>query len=185
MDKIYEKFENNGKIDYICINCGTNGDEPFEECGICGLRINDCKICLHNNLCLIKQEFISYSKRFSSENINKEAMITALAQNCNRFKKKIALENIDSSEMFEIEIKGDLKEKPIFAAIELKSNKFPLYQNEKALDQIICDFNRYNAISGSEKKVFDALAKLSEDYRWRLYLALYDLIDGFLFNISN
>lgn len=55
------------------------------------------------------------------------------------------------------------------------------HNTEKELYQKLCDFNHYNTLSGSEKKVFDALMKLSANYRWKMYLALHQFIDGFLF----
>jgi len=54
------------------------------------------------------------------------------------------------------------------------------YKTEKELMSAISNFREYNTLSGSEKCVFDALRKLSADYRMRLYIALYDLIDNFL-----
>ncbi len=59
--------------------------------------------------------------------------------------------------------------------------KMPLYKSDKDLYQAICDFNHENNISGDEKAIYNALSKVSPEYRWRLYLALYDLVDGFLF----
>jgi hypothetical protein len=54
------------------------------------------------------------------------------------------------------------------------------YNSEKELSHQISIFNNYKAISGAEKKVFDALSGLSSNYRWEMYLAIYEFIDSFL-----
>jgi hypothetical protein len=72
-------------------------------------------------------------------------------------------------------------ERKLFLAGAKKAPKSPRYNTEKELYQKLCDFNHYKTLSGSEKKVFDALIKLSPNYRWDMYLALHKLIDGFLF----
>lgn len=53
------------------------------------------------------------------------------------------------------------------------------YTTEKELYNKACNFDD-SAISGSEKKVLNALIGLSANYRWDLYLALSEFIDGFL-----
>lgn len=58
--------------------------------------------------------------------------------------------------------------------------ELPKYRSEKELHQRLCDFNCYNMLSGSEKKVFDAISKVDAELRWKIYLAINKFIDNFL-----
>lgn len=55
------------------------------------------------------------------------------------------------------------------------------YKTPNALQTAIADFNMESSLSHGEKVTYDALQVLSSDLKWRLYEALHDFIDKFLY----
>lgn len=54
------------------------------------------------------------------------------------------------------------------------------YKSEKELYQAIVDFRHESNLSSSEKAVYNALCKVDEILRWRMYQALFSFIDKWL-----
>lgn len=55
------------------------------------------------------------------------------------------------------------------------------YKTPEELQNAIANFKRESFLSHGEKEIYDALKDINPNYKWKLYKALHEIIDKFLF----